>query len=317
MGSCKKRSNGLTVPHEIKERIMGVSIAGYASTSDTLLNFRTAYLRLIANAWGFSDGVKTGGDGVGKFLEQFFGGSTDRQGVLTTGNILDKEEFCKLLPGAKYSNNNSLPWSAHVKVRYDKKNGPQWEPGITAGWSGPNDKFEILLPPAPKDTNQFDVALAAYFQQFPTLLGHNKESTTEIDGSAADFVEFGNVIMQAIAQSWSKEKINGTINRKEGKYTFRDLLIANGIETLSRFYGYNNPWNFDIKFKKAEDEMTLKPSWDSRKQEWKGGALYNVIILNMPNKPEAQKNARMGDVIRPVALATYNANGAHYPFTCP
>lgn len=287
---------------------MGVSIAGYASTSNTLLNFRTAYLRFVANAWGYTGGVD------GYLADKF--NATNQNDIYITENILNNIEFKQLLPGYTKGSDLSLPWTAQVKVRYDLKNGPEWDPGVTAGWSGPNDNFEILLPPKPgQGQDQYDMALAAYFQQFPTLLGHKRNSVTEVDGSAANFVEFGNVIMQAIAQSWSEDRFNGVIGNNEDEYTFRELLLDNGIKTLSRFYGYNNPWNFDVKFLKAEEIINPAPYWDG--DRWAGGELYNTIILNMPNKPEADNCSRMNDVVRPVALATYNANGAHYPFTCP
>ena len=133
----------------------------------------------------------------------------------------------------------------------------------------------------------------------------------ELDSSAPNFVEFGNVFLQAIALSWSKktEQI-GTHGE-----TFRELLIKDSIATLSRFYGYNNPWNFNFIFKAAES-VSPEFKWNPTTKNW--GPIHNTIILNLPNRPEIKGECSyMPEVIRPVALASYNASGAHYPFSCP
>ena len=200
---------------------MGTAVAGYGATSDLIVRFRSGYLKAIAKAW--ED-------------ETFLNSLCEQE------NILAWDEFVDLLPGK-----TELPWTAHIEVKFDAAGGPQWAPGPTAGWIGPNDHFIIQLPPAPEDESEFPIALAEYFQQFPTLMGYkydalSQEETGEEaaeyvgDGSAADFVNFGSVMLQAIALSWSSE----TAHEGNGR-TFREELIAEGMATLSRFFGYQQP----------------------------------------------------------------------------
>lgn len=281
---------------------MGSQLAGYASSSNTLLNFRTGYIKFIANAWADPEGELD-------YLKKYLNVKEVKKDIYLTSNILDCPEFTSLLPAGS----DSLPWTAKVCLLLDPKTGPTWSESATAGWLGAYDNFTIVLPPAPADKDQYEAALAAYFQMFPTFLGHDY-GKSEVNGSAADFVDFGNVLLQAIAQSWSNQKFNGYIDGKESEYTFKELLIANGVDCLTRFYGYNNPWNFSFVFKEAEcvewkpGENNEAGKWDDEEQ------LYNTIILSLPNKPASKKD---DDVVGAVALASYNASGAHYPFTCP
>lgn len=272
---------------------MGTPVAGYANGSDSLLRFRTAYLRAIALGWQDK-----------KFLEM----------LCKSNNILDDKFFQELMPDGK-----PLPWSVHIKIHFDPKHGPTWLPGVSAGWVGGNDLFEILLPPKPDNPKEYSIAAANYFNQFPTLLGyrnlipHNPTPPT-LDGSASDFVNFSNVLLEAIVLSWNQDDKTSEkpqINIKN----IRTLLIDDGISVLSDLYGFNNPWNFDFKFIAAED---VDPNfiWNPKTQSW--GNLYNTIILNFPNQPRHGIDPQYEpELVDAIALSRYNISGAHYPFSCP
>ena len=78
---------------------------------------------------------------------------------------------------------------------------------------------------------------------------------------------------------------------------------------LSQWLGYNNPFNFFLRF-----STNSALSWDSAKGQWNlnnadGSLIKNAIVLNYPNPPEENK-------LWPIALTSYNNTGSAYPFTC-
>lgn len=285
---------------------MGTAIAGYTTSSDALLRFRTGYIRAIAEAWENEE-----------FMEE----------LLVQRDVLSWKPFVNLLPNGK-----DLPWTAKVQIRR-RDDGPLWTPGITAGWLGSDDCFEIMLPETPDDHNDFENALGQYNQMFPTLLGHkysildtegqklSKEEAgadPSIDGAAIEFVNFSNVLLQAIALSWASDS-----HEKSGKkgsdelIDFRSKLAEDGVSVLSKYFGFNNPWNFEFRFILPENlDDPKKYRWNCETKRW--GELYNTIKLNYPHKPKQGENdPYIASTVRTVALANYNASGLHYPFSCP
>lgn len=287
---------------------MGTVIAGYTTSSDSLLRFRTGYLRAISKAWKCPNFLKS---------------------LTTTDNIIELPQFLDLMPGKK-----RLPWTAKININLDEKNGPRWSPGVTAGWFGPNDKIEIMLPEAPKNSEDYNDAITQYFQKFPTLLGKKftaskrnnlncktdqtppesnddtkiitDNTSTDADGSSLEFINFSNCIIQGIVLSWVNMDPLG-----DPYSGLRDDMLEHGLSALTRFTGANNPWNFDIKFITNPCEL----GWDDTKKCW--GELYNKITVNFPLSPEKTMDKEHAKFMEPIALAVYNSSGAHYPFTCP
>lgn len=261
---------------------MATPISGYTTTPSSIVRFRSAYLLAIAKSW---ENVK--------FRDQ----------LCSSENVLDLEEF------REYLDNQKLPWSVHVKVRPNNSTvdnfdmSTHWLPGPTAGWFGMNDKFEIHLPPKPTNREDITMALATYNKMFPTLLGVNSSNRLENNEVASeDFVNFSCALLQAIALCWaSTEELN-----------YEKLLVEEGLEALTSFIGFNNPWNFNIKFISPDSESN-PALWNDETKVWDN--LFNKIILNYPNPP-VNDNNEIQDDVRNIALASYNSGGAGYPFTC-
>jgi ribosomally synthesized peptide (two-chain TOMM family) len=139
-------------------------------------------------------------------------------------------------------------------------------------------------------------------------------------GYGENFLIFGSIVMRAIALAWKNVK-------------FREELF-NDFEkdktgVLSEYLGFNNPWNFQIIFKKWIIIPILTDSMKNMQTGfyWKKGTArrgghgtlgcwledkipFNLIQLNYPNKPRDKDSW-------PIALNTYNCTGPAYPFTCP
>lgn len=203
-------------------------------------------------------------------------------------------------------------------------NQTRFDPVQTGGWIGRDDAFEIALPQAPSDPGQAAIALAAYYQAFPDVMGPMSPPpapTTLGDGMVAaalptdlgipgggpdSLLAFGGLILRAVALAWHDAK-------------FRDQLIStvpDATPVLSQWLLYNCPFNFQIRFK-----ATPGFTWNAAAGQWNGvassvgsstkpgGIVKNAIILNYPIAPKDQG-------MRPIALTSYNNTGPAYPFTC-
>ena len=202
-------------------------------------------------------------------------------------------------------------------------NQTRFDPVQTGGWIGRDDAFEIALPEAPSDPAQAAIALAAYYQAFPDVMGPMAPPTTPpttsgavvegalptglgIPGGGPDsLLAFGGVILRAVALAWHDAK-------------FREQLLTtvpDATSVLSQWLLYNSPFNFQIRFK-ANPAFT----WNAAAGQWNGvsssvgsstkaGVVKNAIILNYPVAPSDPG-------IRPIALTSYNNTGPAYPFTC-
>ncbi|MFT3856939.1 MAG: BMA_0021/BMA_0022 family TOMM bacteriocin [Aquabacterium sp.] len=257
---------------------------------EPLLDLRLAYLRAVAKAWQ---------------------DSAYRDALLAAKDIqpmLQKLGMNAWWPNLRFQLvNDKLPaMQTH------------WDPVQTSGWVGRDDAFVIALPQAPKDPAQAAIALAAYYQQFPDVMGPMVSlsgATTSTDtglkgalptglgipgGGPDSLLAFGGVVLRAIALAWHDA-------------TFHEQLTAspNAEAVLSQWLGYNNPFNFIIRFESNPDF-----TWDAVNGRWNGlatdtspGVVQNAIVLNYPNAPDDEG-------LRPIALTSYNNTGPAYPFTC-
>lgn len=361
---------------------MGTAIAEVATGSDLIVCFRAAYLKVLAQAWNnpaykacLTDGrnlLEWSG-----FLKFLLGNEN-----CYSNNFKDGEYA--LAPGKSASDVYRLPWSAKVTVMVNAE-GPAYEPLITAGWMGPDDTFGVVIPPAPDDPKDYSMAIAAYLQQFPTLLGYVQDKSGinqwEFDSGEPNFLAFSNMYAQGIPFCWSdlsvaqlRDQMAGNmkvLNRIPSEnHTFAYLLTNalfndqgiltlaenhehRGAYTLSKYFGFNNPWNFKFLFMDArninEKLKGIKPpqpsvlpntldygqlfykngqfqeiKWDSAKKEWQN--LFNIVTLNFPADPtvpvaptlttQTSADAQIDGIVEAHALAIYNQSIAHYPFTC-
>ena len=257
-------------------------------SAEPLLEFRLAYLRAIARSW---------------------------QDDAFRRELLDQQDIQPLL-----HRDFGLPtlWplldiGLHVNPKPTMR--AEWKPVLTSGWVGPDDAFGIVLPQAP--ASNATEALAAYYQLFPNFMGSAAafDKPAEpvgppqgalptglgIPGGGADsLLAFGGVVLRAIALAWQSPEFLGDLT------TDPDVDKA---PVLSQWLGYNNPFNFEIKFT-ANPQLT----WNAAHHEWNlknadGSLIKNAIRLNYPLAPDEES-------MRPIALTSYNNTGAAYPFTC-
>lgn len=254
----------------------------------SLTSFRLAYMRLLAEAWSDKE-----------FEKILFKPETDIM------EILSEEPY-----------HFHSPWP-YIKVQLIKSDEVKWDPMNTAGWICPNDYFIINLPTQNEVKGHEVQALAAYYQEFPTLLGVNKNPDKKkkkdsmpyhVEGAIADlgidptpFLEFGGITLRALALAW-KDKDNSP-----GPNIFRNELYNKNLDdatpVLSKYLGFNNPWNFKLQFVESTEFK-----WNSKKLKW-DKIPHNLVKMHYPPKPEK-------DEYMPIALTSYNNTGPAYPFTC-
>lgn len=189
----------------------------------------------------------------------------------------------------------------------------EWKPMLTAGWIGPDDAFVIVLPQAP--ATHAAEALAAYYQLFPCFMGASEAFEEPVTGGVGaalptglgipgggpdSLLAFGGVVLRAIALAWQSPEFHAALTREDG---------ADKAPVLSQWLGYNNPFNFQVRFV-TEAAFT----WNAERGAWNqqradGTQIKNGIVLNYPNAP-AEKE------MWPIALTSYNNTGDAYPFTC-
>ena len=253
------------------------------SSNEPLLDFRLAYLRAVARSWNDL-----------RFRDRLLAES-DIQPILN-------EEF-------------GLPsrW-VHLNVRLDnssdKAQQTQWRPELTERWIGRDDVFVIALPQAPSIANAAE-GLAAYYQQFPALMGpavavESAASRAQIlpmgtpDAGAESLLAFGSVVLRAIALSWKSDQFLKALTDPE---------LQDATPVLSQWLGYNNPFNFQLRFM-VNRHFTWSPqsgTWNMAEPD--GKPIKNEIVLNYPVAPA-------DETMWPIALTSYNDTGNAYPFTC-
>lgn len=255
---------------------------------EPLLEFRLAYLRAIARSWddpAYQEELLAQKD-IQPILHRDFGLNT---------------------------------WWPNLDIVLNRSADPaeqtEWKPELTAGWIGMDDGFSVVLPQAPKA--KATEALAAYYQMFPDFMG---SVTTFDDGATSvlrgalptslgipsggtdSLLAFGGVVLRAVTLAWQSPEFLKQLTRSGETDT-------DAAPVLSQWLGYNNPFNFQVRF---ETEQAF--TWDAARGEWNlqradGTAIKNGIVLNYPVAPAEQD-------LWAIALTSYNNTGDAYPFTC-
>lgn len=247
--------------------------------TEPLLAFRLAYLRAIARSW---------------------------QDDAYRRDLIAQRDIQPML-----HQDFGLPtlWP-HVDVSLHLSDDPvmraEWKPVLAARWVCPDDAFVIVLPQAPQ-THAAE-ALAAYYQLFPDFMGVSTSfepqqggaSRSIPDGDPDSLLNLGRVMLRAIALAWQSPEFLAALTRDDG---------IDKAPVLSQWLGYNNPFNFHVRF--VTDEAF---TWNTASGKWNlqradGSLIKNGIVLNYPNAP-AEKE------YWPIALTSYNNTGDAYPFTC-
>jgi ribosomally synthesized peptide (two-chain TOMM family) len=260
-----------------------------SAAAEPLLEFRLAYLRALARSW---------------------------QDDAYRRELLDQEDIQPML-----HRDFGLPtlWplvNIGLYLNSDPAQRAEWKPVLTAGWISPDDAFVIVLPQAPTSSHAAE-ALAAYYQLFPNFMGAAAAfdkpdkpvgppqgalpTGLGIPGGGPDsLLAFGGVVLRAIALAWQSPQFLSDLTGD---------LATDKAPVLSQWLGYNNPFNFQIRF-----ATHPKLTWDAARGEWNlkgpsGSLIKNTIQLNYPQAPAEEG-------MRAIALTAYNNTGSAYPFTC-
>lgn len=257
-------------------------------TQNQLLEFRTMYVRAVAEAWADPE----------------------------WGHALTAHRGAKSLAVLKQRfSDYHWPWAGVWELRIVKSES-QW---VTHEWIWPStlpESITIYLPLFPSETNGIGDpalrarALADYYQQRPLLFADTLPliySPRDRDGivtaaegagldhglmpSDRDFTEFKIALVAAMAKAWADR-------------SYLDVLTTNATVALNRIPNYTVPWDFAIRVQNDE-----KISW-SETEGWSWNSMSpNILTLYLPPAPTELNS-------QPLALAMYNAAGAKYPFTC-
>ena len=188
-----------------------------------------------------------------------------------------------------------FPFNIKLSISDQEALRPRFEPTYSTGWIGFADDFKVYLPPAPSGKGEEgDPAsvLARYSQEFPSLLGQAQEEGIE---APDDFGNVGLITARLIALIWQDE-----VTRK-AVYAVDDAraLVQDTMDFIF-------PWNFRLKFVEAkvkgfQKSTTADPYWEAFPR--------SEITLHLPMPPDDPDS-------KAVAIASYNATGGQYPFTC-
>lgn len=177
----------------------------------------------------------------------------------------------------------------NVKLMFEDSGRPFWDHSIS-NWRGSADTFVIYLPRRPDSPGEYASVLARYSAEFPSLLGAAYSDTAE-EAVPPDFADFTVMLVKLIAMLWTDPELELPV----GCDDYRNFLQDN--------MDYSVPWTFRL-------QLLWVPGPSSTSDDYWLQFPRTTIKLHVPQKPEEI-------MIEPIALATYNASGSQYPFSCP
>jgi ribosomally synthesized peptide (two-chain TOMM family) len=273
---------------------------------DKLMQFRTIYLRAVAEAWANPDFHKQLLEHPVHALRDFFG--------------------------------FKWPWSHICNLKIDESNRFMWigNEWVWAPCQGESLTLFVPLEPRGIEPKHRAMALGDFYRQSSSIFSDDWGQPFGPDGPSAPgtasasapsgaagllggalgpdsgpppggfvpgsavFASFDVVLLAAMARAWEDSD-------------YRTKLLLDTATALHEIREYALPWKLLIRI---EDDPHAKwtPPHDHSKQPakhqsfWSHGK-HNALRLLLPEKPR--------DIaVEPLALASYNAMGAQYPFTC-
>lgn len=263
---------------------------------DTMMKFRTAYLKAIARSWNDPE-----------YLERLHANPIAELNAQMGVSV--------------------FPWDVVLEIQSVDADESLWDPVNAGGWVGRNAVISIWLPPPPAETGEWARAWAAYYNEFPSFLGTLPKGTEASSGPVVrqsypvgmghwnDFLEFTAAIMRLVAMAWKDPQVLSELRSIEG--------LPQGVKVLNKWLGYLMAWNMDVEFKLSGWFTESPPEekacrWNGESWPIPGGArpdsCRNGLKFYIPNKPNPQSQDRS---IEAIALSAYNVTGDQYPFTCP
>ncbi len=276
-----------------------------------LLNFRTVYLQAIAKAWNdptFHEKLVTVPENA---VPPDYGG----------------DKFSLL---EKTFNYQSPFVNLFLAIVDPGPQGTHWDTQFDLEWIGEDGLFTIKIPKTPPKEDQPE-ALATYYRNFPTFIGlnHHKKEVVSLEGEeprdtsfpmgraevqpdvlnsgvskvasghslGSHLANLGGVTLQVIALAW-----------RDPNFAYNIIRTADASAQLSVYFGYNNPFNYFIRFE-LDESFVWTPATETALGHWPDPIPKNIVVLNFPKKPPE-------GVDLPIALTQYNNTGPAYPFTC-
>lgn len=221
-------------------------------------------------------------------------------------------------------------------------------------WTKPEDETITITLPRNEQSSTFNATdkLFEYYSYFPTFFGLMRKtggrieihdsaiksssaslvqgtssmSGTDFHGNDYDlgvsedpFLGFGGVLLKIIAASWENPELTKMIDynyQKNNNHSSNETYYANIKSMLNKYYDFEFPWAFNLKFVFPSDEESFwfekDGEWTWRKADNNGGQLIrNTVSLEIPNAPTTGETSETA-----MALARYNMIGPAYPFTC-
>jgi ribosomally synthesized peptide (two-chain TOMM family) len=278
-----------------------------------LMEFRTTFLRAIAEAWFDSSfrAALLGQDSIGALEARFPPYKWGWPGTCAL-EILE----CKPLDRQILNDQSQFQWIDDAWVY-----SPDLKDGLTLYLPLDGDKIP---------ERQRARALGDYYRQYASLFSDNwgiapsppsslvaetqtleklpflqtpvigSNSAAPIGGfvpSDEEFAAFKVALLGAMAKAWQDN-------------SFKTMLTIDATAALCAIRDYKLPWNMKIKIAEDTNAQWSQPSdplaatlsfWIQRTP--------NILRLYFPEKPEDVR-------AEPMALAMYNATGSEYPFTC-
>ncbi|NML16904.1 BMA_0021/BMA_0022 family TOMM bacteriocin [Azohydromonas caseinilytica] len=103
-------------------------------------------------------------------------------------------------------------------------------------------------------------------------------------------LEFQEVYLRAVALAWTNAQ-------------FKQDFLADPTGALANYFGYQCPWNVDLKVREATGPGQ---GWDAKKKQWTLPPVRTTFGVPVAPKVEEQL----------IAFAAYNCAGPTYLFTC-
>ncbi|KZN43014.1 hypothetical protein N474_15735 [Pseudoalteromonas luteoviolacea CPMOR-2] len=291
-------------------------------SDSSLLELRTAWIKSVSTIWTAQEnGTVESNPFCNELIKKDFNSYPDQEiGAMA---VLEKYGLC------------GDSWGIQLQVT-ESDEAPYWNPGTGEYDVENSEKIEqvlIYIPKKPK--NNPTEAAAAFYAKAPSIFGgfdngaapDSMPSTSRfnIGNDMGTLYEFGTVLMDALSLSWMDEQFKERLITKDPIDTETGNLkveeIGKAAKVLKESFGYDFPWAFDLIIAEDDDAefldstqlaeefgsksvppQALVPRWVKAKR--------SRLVLVVPQRPLSLEN------YGPIALASYNAGGSKYPFSC-
>lgn len=297
-------------------------------STDSLFELRLAWIKSVSRIWSEAsdDSSMFSNELVKENFNEYSENSFGAMGVLNHFNLFNN------------------PWQIELHIKTSEK-APYWNPGDgTYQVSNPQEIEQVLIyiPDAPAENAT--QAIADYYASAPSIFGFfgdsnsnagdvfslansennaistpsndfsaNSSSRFSIGANTGTMYEFGAMLADAVSLSWiNKEFRNSLVTENPLDKDTKNInvdMIGKAQKALKEAFNYDFPWNFDLIIAVDDKAEYKKDDQSGTGFKWSTNKCSRLVLV----VPEAPKS--LNDY-GPIALASYNAGGARYPFSC-